>query len=731
MQKLIDAFGLLAILGFLLTFFKPSLILSQTTTTGGDMGSHFVIAHYLKHYLLPNGKVIGWYPHWFAGVPMLQFYFVPPYVLMAAMSTVMPLEVAFKLVTVSGVFLLPIATFLSFKILGFRFPAPLLAASSSLLLLFVEDYSIYGGNIKSVLAGEFSYEISFALAILSAAMVWKTSKEEKHTVVLPPLLALVALTHVYTTILLASLVSLLMGERLLGKDLKAPKRLSFVCFTALMLSGFWTIPMLAKRDCAMPVKDVFYGLTVETLRRAIVPSFLPFYLLALALPLSWKRLSPEERGAVRLLFLLLALAATLYLVSSGTILLNVRFLPFVHFIPLLLAAVFVGKLLEARGGVVALLLIFATMGWVSYGVDELPLLGPKLRGVEFLSQGVRDVPVWIRWNYEGLEAKRDWKLLKELWQHLSSLKPDGRINFEYTPIDNGLAAYGKFGTPRVFEVTPIFTNRSVMEGLLLESSLTFPFFFYIQREVSKDCWWPGFGIEVPSLNLERGARDMWLYNVKYFIASSEVVKAKARESPSYELLTAVEGFEVYRLNEDSSYVDPLIREPILVVTDNWEKFAFRWISSDHNLTLLVFSRDLDSYELERFRLIVLDKPVKIQEKPGVMYFEGERWLEAMKEAKVYEEACWAEEVVREEEVLINTSCVGRPLVVKISYFPNWQVEGAKKIYLATPSLMLIFPEKGVVRIHYGSLPVDWFGVLCSVAGIILLAAKALWLRRSQ
>ncbi|OYT41270.1 MAG: hypothetical protein B6U86_02685 [Candidatus Altiarchaeales archaeon ex4484_43] len=72
-----NCISILLILSFLLVFFTPDLILSDTTTTGGDMGSHYVLAHYMKNYLLPHKKLIGWYPHWMAGTPMFQFYFAP------------------------------------------------------------------------------------------------------------------------------------------------------------------------------------------------------------------------------------------------------------------------------------------------------------------------------------------------------------------------------------------------------------------------------------------------------------------------------------------------------------------------------------------------------------------------------------------------------------------------------------------------------------------------------
>ena len=48
------------------------------------MGSHHYVAEFLREELLPRGRVTGWAPGWFGGIPMLTFYFPLPYVLIAA-----------------------------------------------------------------------------------------------------------------------------------------------------------------------------------------------------------------------------------------------------------------------------------------------------------------------------------------------------------------------------------------------------------------------------------------------------------------------------------------------------------------------------------------------------------------------------------------------------------------------------------------------------------------------
>jgi hypothetical protein len=49
----------------------------------------------------------------------------------------------------------------------------MLAAVFAVAMLFMESYSIYGGNVKSTLAGEFGYMLSFALVFLFLGTVYR------------------------------------------------------------------------------------------------------------------------------------------------------------------------------------------------------------------------------------------------------------------------------------------------------------------------------------------------------------------------------------------------------------------------------------------------------------------------------------------------------------------------------------------------------------------------------
>ena len=65
---------------------------------------------------------------------------------------------------------------------------------------------------------------------------------------------------------------------------------------------------------------------------------------------------------------------------------------------------------------------------------------------------------------------------------------------------------------------------------------------------------------------------------------------------------------------------------------------------------------------------------------------------------------------------------GVPVLVKESYFPNWQASGASGVYRVAPNLMVVVPTAHNVVLHYGASPADRVGEVLSVVGLLGLLA---------
>src|SRR5581483_5969061 len=109
---------------FIVGALHPSKLFLDTTPAGGDMGAHVWAPWFLRHHLIPHGRLSGWAPAWYDGFPALTFYFPGPYLVIAALSYVLPYGIAFKLVAVSGLVFLPLCAYAMGRLLNMRFPGP-------------------------------------------------------------------------------------------------------------------------------------------------------------------------------------------------------------------------------------------------------------------------------------------------------------------------------------------------------------------------------------------------------------------------------------------------------------------------------------------------------------------------------------------------------------------------------------------------------------------------------
>lgn len=670
-ELIVNLLVMFLIFAFLLSYFKPELMLSETTTTGGDTPSHHYIVQYLRDYLLPEGKIIGWSPGWYAGFPLFQFYFPLPYILMALLSYIIPFLIAFKLITVFGVFLLPVCAFFSFKIMDFKFPLPAIAAIFTLPFLFLEAYSMYGGNIPSTLAGEFQQSLSMSLMVLSFGLLYKGIRTKKYTVKNAVLISLVALSHIFPLIVEAiSSIFFLFSKRLLENF----RYLLKVFLLAFMLLGFWIVPFFLKTGFSTS----YNWSQVRDIGLLFPGALIPFYILTI---FGVYRCIRSRDSRIGFFLFSILVSALLFLILPDGQIWNVRFLPTVHLFSLLVAAYALSEMVKK----------------LKPGITFLAPIATLVAMLIIVSSSVTYIPFWIEWNYEGFENKAEWNTLSGIMDYLNSL-PDGRVMHEYSDTHN------KFGSPRTFESIPYFTGKPVMEGLLIDSALSATFHFMTQPEISEKSSCPLRGVPCLPFDVEKATEHMKLWNIRYVVATSDKLKNALRNNGNYTFLKGFDDIEIWQLEGDYHYVTVPRYEPILVKTDSWKQISIDWFQSDFLDVPLVFVNKIDEYDRENFNLV----------------FETNNFGDIDIEKTEMQNNCTVDETIKNEEILIKTSCVGKPHLVKVSYFPNWQADGAKRVYLASPSLMMIIPEQENVRLYYGLTTADIIGCALSILAIIII-----------
>ncbi|MBT8216097.1 MAG: hypothetical protein KJO17_04525, partial [Acidimicrobiia bacterium] len=211
------ALGLTGLLSLLVFFImQPAELLSSTTPSGGDMGAHVLVPAFLRDNLLPSLRISGWSNDWFAGFPILYFYFPLPALTIVGLDVVLPYGIAFKLTTILGLLAMPFgAYFLARQMQAPRLVATLAGVAGGTFVL-MESYAIYGGNIKSTLAGEYSYSWAMAFSLFYIGALLRDSRAgRRFSPLAAVMLAGMALSHIIPTAIVgsASLIYLLHRSR--------------------------------------------------------------------------------------------------------------------------------------------------------------------------------------------------------------------------------------------------------------------------------------------------------------------------------------------------------------------------------------------------------------------------------------------------------------------------------------------------------------------------------------
>ena len=680
----------------------PELLITSTITTGGDTASHYYAAWWLRHALLPVGRFSGWLPGSYAGFPLFQLYFPFPFILMAALSLVVGLPVAFKLITVAGLVLLPGAAYACFRLLGLAYPAPALASAFSVSFLFHEANSMWGGNVGSTLAGEFTYAFATALLLVLAGTLYRGALSGRGWIGNGALLAAVGLSHAYTLLVASALGAYLVlfhpeGRRALPYLLK-------VGALAFGLIAFWAVPLMAYSEYTTAYSIVW---PIQGFSHVFPPILWPsLAILAVgATAAGLEFLAAVRQGRRRQLidqrvaYLASLIPGSLffYLVAWKLDVVDVRFLPFVQLTLVLLAAVPAAAMIRRAARKLA--------GWRAPGHGRWLGAGPPAAAIAALlavaclawtGSRIDLVDDWAAWNYGGFEATPGWQGFRAINETLRRTSAEPRVAYEHS------VAHNDVGTIRAFESLPLFSGASTLEGIYMQSSISSPFVFYIQSEISEVPSCPLLPYHCGRLDPDRAAEHLRLYNVTEVIARGEQVKASLAASPEFAHAAEVPPYEVFQVEEaDGAYVVPLRYEPLVLVSDDWKADFFAWFKrpGSGEVPLLRAERNV---EIPASWEGITELPDRVPRRP----------LSASAQVTA---------VVLPEEIRIRTSRPGHPLLVKISYHPRWSVQGADAVWLASPSFMLVVPTDEEVRLFYSVTGIERLGRGLSLLALAVVA----------
>jgi 6-pyruvoyl-tetrahydropterin synthase related domain len=650
-ERLADALGLLVLLLSLLDYFRPALLFLPTITAGGDTPCHYPTAVWFHEHLIPNLRFHGWYPGAYLGQPLLLYYFPLPFLVMSALAPFAGMPVAFKLGTAIPSFLLPVFVYASFRLMRFRFPAPLVGAASAFVFLMQEDNPIWGGTIASTMTGEFSYGYGIALAVLFLGLVYRAYADGRSPWGPALLLGVTALAHGYAVLWAGLSATFFLYDS--RKPLRTLGWLATVGGLAFGFAAFMLLPLLSAWGWTTPYDDPW--ITVTTL--GLFPTLLWPLFVAAALGVAWTLVLGRFAGGAdrRLLFLLHAAVMGAALAAAGPAagVIDVRFVPFAQLALCLLGGVSIGLAV----GVLRL--------------RELAALGLVVLAVAYGDSRSRVVRFWFDWNYTGLEGKELWPAFHEMTDSLRGTVSDPRVAVEYGAI------HEKAGSIRMYETLPLFSGRSTLEGVYNQASVSTHPVYYLASELFASSPNPFKKRVYSRFDPESALTRLPLFAVGDVVTVSDRLSSFLEGRSDAALVRRIPPYKVFHIaGGGGGYVVPLRYEPVRSPLRGWADKAYRWFSSKPlHEAFLVFTND------PRFRTVETDEwaaPPRVPLPDGVH----------------------VRSIVKDEEVEIETSRPGHPLLVKVSYHPRWRAVGADGPWLVSPSLMLVIPREAKCRLVY-------------------------------
>jgi hypothetical protein len=281
----------------------------------------------------------------------------------------------------------------------------------------------------------------------------------------------------------------------------------------------------------------------------------------------------------------------------------------------------------------------------------------------------------------------------------------GRSFWEYEKEIN------RYGTPMALMLLPHWTDGCIgsMEGLFFEASATTPFHFLTQVELSASPSAAQRDLPYGSFDIDKGVSHLQLLGVRYYMATSAQATTAARSHPDLTEVASSGPWVIFEV-ADSELVESLENEPAVLagVSDGQHDWICRRMDEADKCAgpAVVWYQDLAAQDVmlassgpDDWQRVSPDDPTA--------------------DARPVPDAGVRDIEVDTDGIAFDVESPGSPVLVKASYFPNWQAEGADGPYRVAPNLMVVVPTGEHVELTYGREPVEWLGYALTIVGIAL------------
>jgi hypothetical protein len=219
------------------------------------------------------------------------------------------------------------------------------------------------------------------------------------------------------------------------------------------------------------------------------------------------------------------------------------------------------------------------------------------------------------------------------------------------------------------------------------------------------------GIQYPGFDFKTGLEHLRMFGVRWYVAYTDQTKEAAKQA-GLKVVATSGHFTIYEVGDGNIVEVPPYR-PVLFDDPDWRDSALTWYRNTQWLdTPLAFASKSDPAARAAFadpgKLPVKTLPHQPLERPGEIA-----------------------STQKDGTIDFTTDRIGEPHIIKVSYFPNWHVQGAKGPWQLSPGLMVVVPTQAHVRLTYDDTAMETGGNALSALGlaVLVLPGVAVGIRR--
>jgi hypothetical protein len=269
-----------------------------------------------------------------------------------------------------------------------------------------------------------------------------------------------------------------------------------------------------------------------------------------------------------------------------------------------------------------------------------------------------------------------------------------------------------------------------MEGLFFEASGTTPYHFLTTSAMSENASDPVRELRYVKNDASVGVPHLQALGVRYVMVRTDAAKREAEQQPELSFITSSGPWDIY-LVADSDVVVPLDVQPVVVAErggDTRERYlelGTSWFQHRDEWVAMPANDGPD--EWQRIEVAVDETRTLAEDEPG-----GRKVDIVLPTTPIEPVALPPVQVsdvdIDQQSLSFTVDEVGVPILVKVSYFPNWQAEGAEGPYRIGPNMMVVVPTDTEVTLTFGRSTTDYLFYVMTLAGVALCFV---WRRRGD